>query len=263
MLILLSFFLQLSLWASCELKDPNKKLVSLSGPVTVLFRELGILSKLEGISVFHPVSSKAFRGVVYPGGIFLSSKALQELKGKVVFFDESRELKKILVSEKKIRQLEMKTRGLLPHEVSQEVVKIVSPFLKNCEKDLRGFVALTLKKENAIVASLRAPMEVIFFVGDLVIVQDGMVRFLSEKQMIKTYPSTLAYVSWSAKIMNQLKLYKKIHLKDSANSLVQGFEKNADGGWTATYPGILIPGFSQVEGFAYLFLKEGMHFVNP
>lgn len=263
MLTLLSFFFVFSLWGKCELQNPSQKIISLSGPVTVLFNELKLLNSLDGISVFHPVSRKDYKGAVYPGGIFIASKSLASLRGKVLFFDESRELNQILSGVPEAKLIEVRTRGILPHEVSERVVKEVTPYLKNCQNELMEFMQKTLTTEKAITHSLKEKPRLVFFVGDLVMANDGAVTLLKKENRIETYPSELAYVSWSAKVMSQLKGFTKIHLKDSAADLIIKSERRPDGSLEVTYPGILIPGLSQVQGFKYMFEKEGNNFVKP
>ena len=250
MLILLNLCFSFSLWANCELKDPSKKIVSLSGPVTILFKELGLLNSLDGISVFHPISKTDFKGTIYPGGIFLASKTLESLKGKVVFFDESRELRQLLGSVSDIKLVEIKTRSLLPHKVSEHLVKETSSIFKGCEKKLESFIAKTLALEKSLMSSLQGKPRMIFFVGDMVMAHDGVVILLKENHKIETYPSELPYVSWSAKMMNRMKDFRKVHLKDSNPKLKKD---KSDGSIEVFFPGILIPGLSQLEGFSFLF----------
>ena len=77
---------------SCSL---NRPLISLSGPITMLLEELGLLTdkNLKGISLFHPVNN--FNGKKYGGGIFLGEKFFQEIGNSIIFYDQSRELNKL------------------------------------------------------------------------------------------------------------------------------------------------------------------------
>lgn len=258
MLILLNLFLSVGLRANCELKHPERKIISLSGPVTILFKEIGLLNSLEGISIFHPIPRSKFKGRVYPGGIFLASKTLESLKTKIIFFDESRELRHLLATVESALPVEVKTRNLVPHEVSELVVKELSPFLKGCEKALLSFVDKTRALEKSLLGQFKTTPKIVFFVGDMVMAHDGVVIFLKQNKKIQTYPSELSYVSWSAKMMNQMKDFKKIYLKDSSPRLIK---ENPDASLEVTYPGILIPGLTQVEGFRFLF--SGDQFVKP
>ncbi len=84
-------------------------------------------------------------------------------------------------------------------------------------------------------------------------VNDGVVKWLVDEELIKTYPAPLAYVNWSAKIMQGLpKDSYKVGIKDSGNSLEEKIEKSAQI-INLTYPGSLIPGSGQVEAMIYLF----------
>ena len=66
--------------------------------MTVLLREVGLLNDpaLQGISVFNPIPEKDFKKTRYPGGVFLSRTTLKEFHQSIVFYDEGRELNKLL-----------------------------------------------------------------------------------------------------------------------------------------------------------------------
>src|SRR5688572_349469 len=115
-------------FAECNFRK-DSPVISLSGPSTVIFKELGLLSKLKGISVFNPISDSEYSGKVYPGGIFLSQSVLGEMKSFVVTFDESRELKKIFQSQQ-IKTVEIKTRNMTPTDAIHSTMKLIIPLIE-------------------------------------------------------------------------------------------------------------------------------------
>lgn len=261
-LTLFSFFLCSSSLA-CHFKKNIKSVYSLSGPITTTLKEWDLLKHplVKGVSIFHPVSQKDFSGKFIPGGIFLSPKLIQEMKGGVVFYDESRELTEVL-SENKIEAIEIKTRGLLPLEVTLLVTEILRSKTESCEKEEQGLMASTKNLELSLKAKIKSKPWFIFFLGsyvreklpEMVMVQDGMVKWLLKENLIRSYPSNLPYVSWSAKVLNGLpKETKYILLKDSGNLLDKKVIKNSNQVVSLIYPGALIPGIDQLRALDYLF----------
>jgi hypothetical protein len=261
MIILFSLLIRLFDATACDFSPNIKSVYSLSGSVTLNLREFGLLTnkKLLGISVFHPISKKEFGGKRIPGGVFLSHEKIKEFTGAIVFYDESRELKKIFSSYKNIQFVEINTRQKNPLQVQSYLKDKMNPFLSGCqfskiqldmEAKLRELKVLANKKETFL-----------FFLGlirgkklpEILMVQDGVVKWLSEERLIKTYPSELAYVNWSARVMNHLpENTYRIGLKDSGGNLIQEVEK-LDHDINLTYPGGLIPGIGQVDAMIYLF----------
>lgn len=261
--ILVSFILLFSsnLFA-CEIKKSSPDLISLSGPVTVVLRELGLLKdpKLKGISVFNPVKKDAFTGKIYPGGVFLSTDSFKDFKDKIVFYDESRDLNRVL-SDQKIQNHELRTRFLRPLQTVDSVLKSITPYLNGCDSKITDFKVRAKKLEDDLQGLIKNRPSVIFYLGEislnkkpeLIIVNDGVVKFLRDNNIITTYPSRLSYVNWSAKMMNDLpKNTIHIGLKDSAQNGEVEIKKSSRG-MTLIYPGVLVPGYSQLEGFHYLF----------
>ena len=259
MRIFLKIFLVLfasSAFADCSFRK-GVSVISLSGTSTVLFKHLGLLEELKGISVFNPVSEEEFNGKVYPGGIFLSHKTLDEFKGHYVFFDESRELEKIFKS-KNLKTVEIFTRNQTPTETIHSTLKIIIPLVEGCEKQTSAIEALRINLENQIMNSIQQRKNILFFLGEIktsrlpemVMANDGVVKWLREKGKISTYPSDLAYVNWSSKIMQDLSHMTKLGILDPARE-----NKKALVGMNLYYPGSLVPGLSQLEAFAFLFGK--------
>lgn len=245
-----------SAFADCSFRK-EVSVISLSGTTTVLFKHLGLLEDLKGISVFNPVSEEDYKGKVYPGGIFLSHKTLDEFKGHYIFFDESRELEKIFKS-KNLKTEEIITRNQTPTETIHSSLKKIIPLVEGCEKEIASIEALRISLENKIMNAIPLKKNVLFFLGEIktgrlpemVMANDGVVKWLREKGKISTYPSDLAYVNWSSKIMRDLSHMTKLGILDPARENKKEFV-----GSNLSYPGSLVPGLSQLEAFAFLFGK--------
>lgn len=262
MLIFLKFFLIFSIvHAKCEIKKDTKDIISLSGPVTVIFRELELLNheKLQGISIFNPVHGKEFKGKIYPGGVFLSQSSLRELNGKVVFFDESREMAKNFKSLGNVTAHEIRTRNLLPLESMEKAVNAIKDLLTGCEEKIGELRKRATSFQQEILQKTSQSFPIIFYLGELrgerfpemVMANDGIVKLLREKNKIKTYPSELAYVNWSAKMMKELPSSTlHVGLKDSGMEMTKEIKRSSQR-MTLIYPGVLVPGYSQLEAFHY------------
>lgn len=253
-------FLSLSVFAQCDfVKSSN--VVSLSGTATVLFKELGLLPKLRGISVFNPIPPSEFSGKVYPGGIFLSQNALGELKGARVFFDESRELGKIFRSQE-INAIEIRTRNQTPTETIHRTLKEIIPLTIGCDKKVAELEKKRIQLEQKIMNLIPLKKSILFFLGELkndrlpemIMANDGIVKWLRQQDKISTYPSDLAYVNWSAKILQDLQGMKYVGITDPSRDNKKEVKVNGTR-INFSYPGSLVPGLSQLEAFAYLFEK--------
>ncbi len=248
----------------CHFKSQVKTIYSLSGPITLAMRDLGLLKQgpVKGISIFHPISKNEFTGDVLPGGVFLSHEALSKFHGSLLFYDESRELTKML-RPIKLQSVEVVTRNLVPIEVTLLTVKKLQPFLEDCEFALAQWVKKTIVLEKKLLDAIPQPLNALFFLGafrggrrpELLIVNDGVVKWLSLKKKLVTYPSPLAYVNWSARVMASLpKGIWEIGIKDSGQELDKKIIRHPSIShqMTLTYPGSLIPGVSQLEAWLYL-----------
>lgn len=222
--------------------------------MTVFFKEAGLLNHVAGISVFNPVSD--FAGKYYPGGLFIAQSTLSDFNDAVVFFDQGEQIRKILSSGKKITGIEVQTRGKTPLEVVELTKNLLSPYVNNCEEK---FSAVTKKAESVqkeLLSVFKNQMKVIFYLGEikqrypeLVIANDGVVKLLLREKKIVSYPSELAYVNWSARVMTSLtKDYRHIGISDPGNKNVKEIKKSPLG-TTLIYPGSLVPGLSQLEAF--------------
>ena len=255
------FFVSFNTYALCDFKSHVSGVVSLSGPTTVLLKEFGLLQnkKVKGISVFNPVSSKDFTGKVYPGGVFLSQGSFGEFTGQVVFYDESRELNRALSPLSSVQGVEIKTRNLSPHETVSKTIEVMKDFLTGCEKEMSEILGKVSLVEKKLKEKIPKGTSAVFYLGEfrggrapeLVMVQDGVVKWMVNEKMITTYPTTLAYVNWSAKVMSELpKNTLHVGVKDSARDQKKEIKKSPRG-MTFIYPGSLVPGLTQLEAFLY------------
>jgi hypothetical protein len=261
MKIFLSLFIfTFSIQALAECRfNQNASVVSLSGSSTVLFKELGLLKDLKGISIFNPVQESEYSGKVYPGGIFLSQSVLSEFKSSTVIYDESRELSKILGSYR-INKIQIITRNKTPTETIHETLKLIIPLTVDCQKQIEKIELKRVNLEKRILESLPLKKKILFFLGEvkgerypeMIMANDGVVKWLKENKKIETYPTELAYVNWSAKIMQDLKGMLIVGLTDPGRKNSKSF-KQTELKVNISYPGILVPGLSQLEGMTYLF----------
>jgi len=179
----------------------------------------------------------------------------------LLFFDESRELSKMLAQFEGIKAVEIKTRSLTPPEVMQKMEKELAPYLVGC-----SFADLSLRLNSRLaelkkIAAQNATF--LFFLGsignnrlpELIMVQDGVVKWMIQEGVLKTYPSELPYVNWSAKILNSLPQDTiQVGVKDPGSLLEKSISKNKGRNViNLTYPGALIPGSGQVEAMIYLY----------
>lgn len=249
----------LNCFAECTFRPSMKRVVSLSGTTTVLLSELGLLQhpKLSGISIFNPV--QGFKGKIYPGGIFLSQNVFKEFSDATILYDESRDLRRLLSSQK-IAAREVRTRGLTPSKAIEEGLEILSDLTTACDEKMQFLRGRVKALEAEILSLLPKNPFIVFYLGDLsgarppelLMVNDGVVKWLSEQKKIRTYPSELSYVNWSSKIMNSLpKEALHIGIKDSGSTLKKELTKTKLG-ITLVYPGSLVPGFTQLQAIHYL-----------
>lgn len=260
LILLLSLIVSFTVLA-CDFSPQVKRIYSLSGATTLLLKDLNLIShpKLKGVSIFHPVAASEFSGEFLPGGVFLSHGAVKKLSGSVVFYDESLELTKIFARYPDIDAVEIKTRSMTP-EGAIHSLQIVHKYFSHCP--LSNQKNKIQDRLNELRKLIVAKPKILFFLGhfshgkspELLMIQDGVVKWMIEENLIETYPSQLAYVNWSSRIMNKLSGHKRIGIKDSGREMTVKVEKSGNE-INLTYPGALIPGFGQVEAMIYLFKK--------
>lgn len=239
---------------SCEFRKEVKSVYSLSGPVTKILEEIQLLpsSTIKGISVFYPAKIEKRK---IPGGIFIAPGLLNEMKDSVIFYDESQELRK-LFSSQNIHALSLVSRGKNPREVMEEAEKLISPYLLDCGDKLSQLKAKITELENKIRKKNSVRQNIVFFLGevkpgklpDLVIANDGIAKWLKVNKKISGYPSDLAYVNWSAQVLEALpKETLLLGLKEALTPEIQGQFPRL----TLFYPGVLMPGMTQLEAWDY------------
>lgn len=238
---------------ACKLND-QYEYYSLSSPITMLFEELELLNQVEAISTFHPVKNNKIKKLA--GGIFLTKNAFKTSskikKKRIVFFDQSIEMRRNLSKVKEITLLEVFTRSIGAFEAYEVSKEIASSFLINCEEKLKK-VDLKVKSIKQKVSKLKVNKTVLFYLGmfkknkkdpDLLIVNDGFVKDFKGK--INSYPSELDYVTWSAKIMKGLpKDTLKISVTDSKQDKIS-LSVLDNGKYSILFRGALSPGLRQV-----------------
>ncbi len=255
------WLLSLTCHATCGFKPSVQKVVSLSGPITVLLKETGLLraTAVKGISIFSPIQKRDFRGTIYPGGLFLARSTLAEFAGGVVFYDSGRELRKILMTQPGIRTIEVNSRDLLPLEVVDRSIDLLRGLTHGCEDGFKAFRDRARGLQDELLRSIPKGFKVVFFLGrftgdrapELVMANDGAVKLLRREKGIATYPSELAYVNWSARILASLPAKTLfVGLVDPSMDGEQRLVKSGER-WTVTFPGILVPGSTQLAGLVY------------
>jgi len=246
--------------SKCHLK-PEYKYISLSGPITHhLYQYLEIVNdpSIKAISAYHKIPQGQFAGKYLGGGLFLSSKYLSAEGETVVFFDKSRDLKRNLKKSKIKKSIEVETRGLTPFEVMVMAQEKLDPFLVNCERKKNNLAPMIKKWEEKLERSFQQGLNlpVVFFLGKLdkgqrlpnqLMVNDGFVKWLNDKELIRSYPSPLAYVSWSGKILKTLLPRVSIGLDTSASEKANMNFAGKKNHWNLQSGVGLIPGWPQAS----------------
>ena len=239
-------------------------MIVLSGPVTYLLEELDLINDSKLLAVTSMVHlNKDFKGKRIMGGVFLAPQKLQPLKAEAIFFDQSKELEKRLASYQEFKSIEIKTRNLDPFETTSKLLEKISPYLNNCQKRVVKLRKKLEKIKQTLVKSQKK-FRMIFYLGkignkkpDMIIVNDGFVKFMKEQLKLESYPSDLAYVSWSSKVMNQLKGFWHIGLHDSqaAELIISKIDKH---NINSSFRGVFTPGITQVY-----YLEALLKYFNP
>lgn len=252
--VFILFFISFSTFA-CELTGP---IISLSGPMTILIEEIGLLEdkNLKAVSAFHPLKKKTSAQIL-AGGLFLSNKVLKQYQHMYFFFDKSRELKQILHKAKVKNFKEVNSVGVDNFDLIKALTLELRNHTEGCEQK---FNDLELKLSNLKTSLLKSwkHKKIVFFLGkissklpELVMVNDGAMLFLKQHQLTKTYPSELAYVSWSQKELRKLKEYIFLGVQESKEYKPK-LEKVSTNRWNIYYQGSLTPGISQIYFLNYL-----------
>lgn len=254
--ICVSFFFFLETAIACSLT--SKEVISLSGPVTTYLDQLGIVEQLEGISSFNPV--KNYSGKKFAGGLYLSTGTLKGMEGKLVFYDKSRELKKVLDRFPKIKIIELDSRRKSPAEVIELTEKVLAPYLKNCQEKTKDLNTRAAELEKKIKTNIGKIKNSIFFLGrigeklpETVLSNDGFVYWLRQEKLISSYPSDLEYVNWSMKVLSPLREnYYFFGLENTYQNGDKKVQKISGKVFNVRYPGALTPGYTQLEFMDFL-----------
>ena len=207
----ISFLLSFNQAISCSLNS-SYEYISLSNSVSYLFQELGLLkdSKWAGASEYHPIDRSEFQGTIYYGGVYLSIKSLKKFKNKVVFFDQSRDLEKNLKRAKIEKAIEVNLRLLEPWDALDQSLKLVSPYLKDCDNKIAEIAKYSSQVQNDLKKLKVLNKRIFFFLGSLknkkknsnmMVLNDGFVKSLITSDKILSYPSGLAYFIPSQRIL--------------------------------------------------------------
>lgn len=197
-------------FANCQL-DSKYDFILLSGPATHYLESLQLLkAPVKAISVFAGVNH--FKGDILSGGLFLSAARLKKYKRPLIIFDQSREQRLDLSRSFNSTQLiEIETKDQGPVEVLKGVELKLDNFLINCEKEKKIFEQKIELMKNTVKTSSSFDHPIVFFLGEIkkgeklppmIMANDGFVKWLKQEKKILTYPTTLSYVSWSEKVLN-------------------------------------------------------------
>ncbi|MFZ4714062.1 MAG: hypothetical protein ACOYL6_10135 [Bacteriovoracaceae bacterium] len=260
MKISLTFFLFLSLltikdsFALCSLKDDHP-ILSLSGPITHILKELNLLKKVKAISLFHGISKNDFTGDRLGGGIFLSTDYIKKFSKPVLFFDESLEMRKNF-KDLNLMAHEVKTRNMDPFEAYEHSLKILLPYLKHCENEITSInkwvneIKIRFEKKSALKKTY------LFYLGGIpkvgrkpnLIMVDNFVLYFKKRKLMATYPTELNYASWSEKVLAELKKgpYLEVGLINGGSEQLE-FQSISDGEKNIIQQSLLIPGLAQIK----------------
>jgi len=248
------FFFQFdSVSASCRL-NPKYEYYSLSSSVSLLLEELGIVNQLSGVSSFHPLKDKRVKRLA--GGLFLSHRAFKSNsnKKKIVFFDQSIELRRNLSKVSNIEIIEVFTRGVGAFDAFDISVEISSSFLMGCERKI-SFIQKEVESIKKKMQKKEVKVMTLFYLGkfnknkkdpEMIIVNDGFVKDLKKYSKLQTYKSSLEYVIWSSKELKKLPLLRtSFSISDED---VEGMIKTkiSSQKFNIVFRGALSPGIGQV-----------------
>jgi hypothetical protein len=254
------FFITSTCWALCDFRSDVNSIYSLSGPFTTGLQAIGLHQslKLRGISSFYETGGEKFHGEKIPGGSLLSPVTVRNFHDGIIFFDESLETEKILKAfGENLRIKKMITRNLSPMEVTKLVVKELETVTKGCQTQLAAFETSVKEIQKEILHKIPQNFMGVFFLGgfegvstpDLVMANDGFVKWLKEEKKISTYPTDLAYVPWSAKILNdKMRNSILVGLVDSNKSEIL---KHGEKKYTCKFPRALTPGVDQLKALKF------------
>ena len=255
-------------YGGCQL-DPRYKYISLSGAISQLLSHLNLLSdpSLEAISEFNGVGKDQTDKRFIGGGLFISSKSLQITGKGVVFFDKGRNQSRLIkASGRELITHEIESRGLGVQRVVASSITSLRPYLIGCEKELNS-IQLELNSMRERLAKILKRKRVLFFLGKLsakqklpnmLVLNDGFVQELIASKVVTTYPSKLAYLPWSPRIMKKYQLggtYIAIGLDGDSKCKKLELKKVLKNRYNLCGRALLIPGVSQLKVLDYFIAK--------
>lgn len=239
---------------ACNL-DPKYEYWMLSAPVSVVIKELGLISEVKKIGSFHP-----FKEIIskVDGGIFLRAKNLNLSQKSLIIYDESKALNREFLN-LNVKLEKIITRNLSAIVATQYILDKLAPYLIKCNSKVSS-IKNFLKETKLKIKDHKFLKTYLFYLGaissgarnNLIIANDGFVLDLKNNQSFTTYPSSLAYVSWSSKELKKLKNYISIGVESNENKDLKEIDKKSI---NLFYPGILVPGLQQVKFLDYLIDK--------
>ena len=235
---------------ACSIKE-SQKIGLYSGAMTSLLKELGLAASknISFHSSYFPIGNKFSKEL--KGGLFAAKKNFENLSADVIFYDDSSDLRKLFESVGYKNMIAIKTAGLTPFEVSELTIKYLRPLLIDCEDKIQSISEM----KNKLKLKKLSLEKVLFFIGEikeeklpqLIMVNDGFVKYLKNNEAIKTYDTELAYVTWSERIIKKYKDegYLFIGLINNENSFK--VQKINDTIYNIYCSGCLLPGLSQIS----------------
>lgn len=239
---------------ACQL-NPKYEYTALSAPVSVVIKKLGLISQVKTLGSFHPFNESIKK---VDGGIFLRAKNLNLNNNSIIFYDESkalnREFKKLDVKLEKII-----TRNFSAIKATKHILKKLNPYLLNCAPKTTELKD-SLDETEALIKKYKFKKTNIFYLGkiskgarnNLIIANDGFVLDLKHNKTFSTYPSSLAYVSWSSKVLKEIKNVFSVGVASGFKEEIKIINMDSV---NINYPGVLIPGLQQVEFLKFYISK--------
>lgn len=243
---------------ACKLTLP---VVNLSGSLTMIMDEIGLLDdpKLRAVSSYYINESKARSHTVdlLMGGIFLSPKIMKKYKKAFFLIDESKELRQQF-QKLNLKNEILKTRGLTPIQAIKASFNLLEKVSQGCTKRMKALLK-AVDKQVADIKKVKWDKErIFFFLGSMkagfpqmLMVNDGFVKYLRDKFGLKTYPSTVAYSGWSQKKIEQIHDENTIYMGLVADSDLHessyDFKHLRKNEWDANARYLLVPGLGQLD----------------
>jgi len=201
-------------------------------------------------SNYFPLNNQQAKEV--SGGIFISHNVIKESLVDTIFYDKSLELDKSFTRLREVSSFAIDTNGLDPFEAYEHSLTQLKKRLINCNDEIHSLNQVVSK-----IKKLRTKKKkVVFFLGEinkdlklpeLVMANDGFVNYLKSNLNYSSYPTELAYLSWSQKIIRKLENEGYLFYGIVASN-TERFEvkKISDRHFNIYSHEALIPGLSQI-----------------